>query len=283
MVTPALAAFEDIEVSPRQRGLGSTGFAMLDDAYAPLRNPSTLAWAADATGAFSYLKPFSLDFASQNVVTAATRLPGAAGGIGIGIRTFGVRYQDQNLDQEATYTIAHGFRLLHDAQSELAFGWSASLLTLSFGNSITGLDPGQASTVAVSMGATATVRDRTRVGFVAQNINSPRIGDRDYQDLARRLMGGISYTPYAGVTTLLDMRAVSGESIGYGAGIELEATDFLKLRAGIATEPNTFSAGLGIRVRRHLQLDYGFSTGGGVLEETHHVGFELHGPTPWGR
>lgn len=281
--TPVLAAFEDIEVSPRLRGLGSTGFAALDDAYASLRNPSALAWASGSTGAFSYLHPFGLDFASQNAITASFPLPGPAGGVGLGIRTFGVRYQDQDLDQEATFTIAHGFRLLHDAQSELAFGWSASLLTLSFGPSVSGIDPGQASTVAVSVGATATLRDRTRVGFAALNINSPRIGSRDYQDLSRRLVGGVSYTPYAGVTTLLDMHAASSEDVAYRAGIELDATDFLKLRAGIGTEPNTFSAGFGLRLGGLLQLDYAFSTGGGVLGETHHIGIELHGPAPWGR
>lgn len=283
LATPALAAFDDLEVSPRLRGLGSTGFAVLDDAYAPLRNPSALAWASGSTGAFSYLQPFGVDFASQNTIAATFPLPGPAGGVGLGIRTFGVRYQDQNLDQEATFTIAHGFRLLHDAQSELAFGWSASLMTLSFGSSISGIDPGQASTVAVSVGATATVRDRTRVGFTAQNINSPRIGSRDHEDLARRLVGGVAYTPYAGVTTMMDMHAATAEDVAYRAGIELEATDFLKLRAGVGTEPNTFSAGFGVLIRGLLQLDYAFSTGGGVLSETHHVGVELHGPAPWGR
>lgn len=283
IAAPARAAFDDIEVSPRLRGMGGTGFAVLDDAWAPLRNPSALAWAEGTVGTFSWLQPFSLDFATQNAIGATVPLPGSAGGLGIGIRTFGTEYEGQKLDQEATYTIAHGFRLLHDAQSELALGWSASLLTLSFGSSITGIDPGQASTVALSLGATATVRDRTRVGFAAQNFNSPRIGSRDHESLGRRLVGGVAYTPYAGVTTLLDMRAASGEDIGYRAGIELEPVDFMRLRAGIATEPNTFSAGIGIRVRGHLQLDYAFSTGGGVLGETHHVGLELHGPAPWGR
>jgi len=283
VASPALASFDDIEVSPRLRGVGSTGVATLDDAYAPLRNPSALAWADGASGAFSYLQPFSLEFATQNAVTASIPLPGAAGGIGIGIRTFGVRYLGETLDQEETFTFAHGFRLLHDTQSELAFGWSVSLMTLSFGTSVTSLDPGQASTVGFSVGAIATVRDRTRVGFVVQNLNSPKIGDHDYENIPRRLAGGLVYEPYAGVTAMLDMRADLGETIGYRGGVELNATDFLKLRAGIATEPNVFSAGLGLRIRGHLQLDYAFSSGGGVLSETHHVGLELHAPTPWER
>ena len=274
---PARAAFEDLEVSPRWRAVGGAGVAAVDDPYAALRNPSALAWADGVNGAFSYLQPYSLDFAAQNAVGGTFRLPGSAGGIGIGVRQFGVRYLGVSLDEELTITVSHGFRLMHDAQSELAFGWGVSLHHLSFGPSVTGLDPGSASTVGLDVGATAVIRDLTRVGFAIHDFNSPSIGDRDREPLPRRVTGGMVYQPYPGVSALVDLAAGLGEAIEYRGGIELEPIDHLMLRAGIGTEPNTFSAGIGFRIRG-LALDYGFSSGGGVLDETHHVGLEIRGP-----
>jgi hypothetical protein len=54
------------------------------------------------------------------------------------------------------------------------------------------------------------------------------------------------------------------------------------LRAGLCTAPNTFSAGIGFELRG-MKLDYGFSSGGGVLRETHHVGVEVNVHSPWSR
>ena len=43
------------------------------------------------------------------------------------------------------------------------------------------------------------------------------------------------------------------------------------LRAGVVTNPNSLTAGFGYRCRGSA-LDYGFSTGGGVLDSTHQFG-----------
>lgn len=276
---PARAAFEDVAVSPRLRALGGAGIAVLGDAYAPLQNPSALAWADGIRGAASYVRPFTLDYAVQNAVGLTLPLPGRAGGAGLGVRTFGVDYQGESLQRETTVSLAHAFHLLRDFHSELAVGWSLSLHTLSFGSSVTGLDPGEASTLGLGVGATAVVRERTRVGFAVHNLNNPSIGDRDETSLPRRVAGGVAYTPYAGVVTLLDMRAELGAAVEYRGGFEIEATDFMWLRAGVCTEPNAFTAGVGVRAGL-VRLDYGFSSGG-VLDDTHQVGIELVGRAPW--
>lgn len=279
-VRPASAAFEDIEVSPRLRAIGEAGTAVTRDVYAAMHNPASLAWSEDLAGAASYVEPFSLPFTSQGTVAGHLPLPRGAGAIGFGVRTFGVRWRDVDLQNETTLSFAHGFRLMHDAQSELAFGWSVNLYSLSFGSSVTGLDPGRASTVGLGLGAVAVLRERTRVGFAVENANNPSIGDRDHQDLARRVTGGLAYSPYAGVTTLLDMNAELGSEIEYRGGVEFEAAPFLWLRAGLCTEPNKFTAGFGLEVRG-MHLDYGFTSGGGVLDDTHHVGLEMHVRPPW--
>lgn len=275
----ARGAFEDVEVSPRTRSLGSSASAQRLDEYAVFHNPATLAWAAGPGGAASYLRPFGYDFSSQSAVAGSFALPKRAGGVAVGIRHFGVEYQGQSLTRENTFSVGHGFHLLRDEQSELAVGWALNLYSLSYGLSTeidqssgpVRVDPGSATTLGVNIGATAVVRDRTRIGFYAVNVNNPRIGNLDHEDLPCRVSVGVSYQPYAGVETLLDISNELGAPIQYRGGAEFEVGNHLQLRIGIRTEPSIFTAGFGIH-RAGLILDYGLSTGGGVLGETHHVG-----------
>jgi hypothetical protein len=268
---PAAAVFEDVEVSPRARALGGSWAGLGDDEYAAFHHPAALAWWDAVGGGASTVRPFGYDFSSQQVVSVGLPLPGRWGGVALGLRRFGVDYQGQNLTRETTVTAAHGFRLMGDALSELAIGWSLSLYGLSYGRSVTGLDPGDAASMGVSIGATAVLRDRTRIGFKALNINGPNIGGRDKLDLTRKISVGVSYAPYSGVETALDITSEPGEAAQYRGGAEFQVASFAWLRAGIHTAPNVFTTGAGFAVGA-LRFDYGLSTGGGVLGESHQFG-----------
>ena len=275
---PAGAAFDDIEVSPRARALGGAWAALGGDEYAALHNPAALAWAGRGCGSASYLRPFGYDFSSQSAAAMTASLPGRAGGIGLALRRFGVEYLGEQLTTETTVALGHGFRILADSQSELAVGWSLNLYALEFGRSVTGLDPGSARGLGVNLGAQAVVRERTRVGFYALNVNNPHLGRRDKEELRRSVLAGVSYAPYPGVETVLGLSNDLGQPVQWRGGTEFEVTDYLRLRAGLATEPNAFTAGVGFS-RAGLRIDYAFSTGGGVLAETHQfgVGYVLGG------
>ena len=271
IATAAWAAFEDIEVSPRARALGGSWAALRDDAYSVFHNPAGLAWAGRLQVGASTVRPFGYDFSQQNTAAAAFALPGRWGGLGAGARGFGVEYLGETLTRENTFGVAHGFHLRRDRQSELAIGWAVNLYSLEYGRSVTGIDPGDAMALGVSVGAMAVVRERTRVGFQALNFNNPEIGDRDQEELRRRVSVGVSYAPYAGVETVLEIANELGEAVQYRGGAEFEVAEFLLLRGGIRANPSVFTAGIGLRWTG-IQLDYGFSTGGGVLEDTHHLG-----------
>lgn len=277
VASTAHAAFEDVEVSPSLRATGGAGLAQLADPYAAFHNPASLAWMGRGTAAASYVQPFQLDFASQSVAVAAFHLPGRAGGLGVGWREFGVEYQGVNLTRETTVALAHGFRLLSDRQSQLAFGWALDWYSLDYGNSITGLDPGQATTVGFAVGAMATVRDRTRVGMSVWNLNQPMIGELDKEELRQRMGFGVTYAPYAGVETSLDLVSEIGENLQWRGGTQVGLTDAFFLRAGVRTEPNVITAGLGLKVAG-FTVEYGFSSGGGVLDETHQIGLRASLP-----
>lgn len=274
----AWPAFDDVEVSPRARALGCAWAALGHDAYAVFHNPAGLAWADALGGEASYVRPFGYDFVSQGALAASMPLPRGLGGVALGVRRFGVEYRGVDLTNETTVSVSHGFKLLADRQSEVAAGWSLSLYALDYGTSVGGVDPGSATGVGVHVGATALVRDRTRVGFQVTNLNAPRLGDRDKEELRRSVTVGVSYAPYPGVETVLDLSNEMGGVVQYRGGAEFEANEFLWLRAGLQTEPNTFTAGFELRWAG-MRLGYGYSTGG-VLGDTHHVGIGVERPVP---
>ena len=274
MVTagPAGAAFEDIEISPRNRALGMANVAMELDAWAVYHNPAALAWAAEPRAAAAYVKPFGYGFSSQSAVAANLSI-GKFGGLGAAFRHFGVDHEGENLTQETTVSLSHGLKLLEDIQSTVAVGWALNLYSLDYGTSVGGVDPGSATGVGLDIGAQAVIQERTRVGFQALNVNNPRIGDFDKEELIRRVVAGVSYAPYRGVTTLLDISFTQGEQAQYRGGTEFEIAEYFLLRGGIRTAPTILTFGAGFRWRG-LNLDYGFSSGGGVLAATHQFGIE---------
>jgi len=272
----AWSAFDDVEASPRARALGCAWAALTGDAWAPFHNPATLAWTGAIGGEASWVRPFGYDFVSQGAIAATLPLPRGIGGAAVGLRRFGVEYRGVDLTHETTVAVSHGFKLLSDRQSEVAVGWTLNLYALDYGTSVGGVDPGSATGLGVNVGATAVVRDRTRVGFQVTNLNTPRLGDRDKEELRRAVTVGVSYAPYPGVETVLDLAGGLDGVIQYRGGAEFQAADYLWLRAGLQTEPNTLTAGFELRWAG-MRLGYGFSTGG-VLGDTHHVGIGVERP-----
>ncbi len=267
------AAFEDIEVSPRTRAMGKTYVALGLDAWAPYHNAAALAGAGPIRAAAAYTQPFGTDFSSQSNVAGGVGI-GKFGGIGFALRHFGVDYQGEDLTRETTVTLAHGFTLLRDLQSTVNFGWAINYYSLDFGTSVGGIDPGSANVLGLDIAAQATIQERTTVGFYAININNPRIGNTDKEELPRRIGLGAAYTPYSGVTTLFDLDFTQGdETVQYRVGTEFEITHYFLLRGGAHSNPATFTFGAGFRWTG-LNIDYGFSSGGGTLNSTHQFGIE---------
>jgi hypothetical protein len=273
---PAHSAFEDLEVSPQARALGGAWAAALDDPYAAFHNPASLAWTTRTGAQASWLRPFGYDFATQTAAAAVLPLP-TWGGVGVGVRRFGVDWQGENLMHETTVAVSHGMRILDDAQTQLALGWTLNLYALDYGRSVSGLDPGNAVSLGVSLGAIATVRERTRVGIQVMDVNNPDIGSRDKEQLPRAVTVGVRYAPYPGVETALDLSNTLGRDVQYRGGVAVGLTEFASLYAGVITAPSQLTAGLSLG-RGGMSLDYGF-TSGGVLPVTHHVGVgvRLHG------
>ncbi len=277
---PVLAAFVNMDISPRARGMGDAAVAVADDAFAPYFNPAGLARIQGVTLGNSYLKPYDLSFAEQmylgGVIPGTSRL----GNFGFGVRHFAVEYQTVALEKEITYTLAHGIMVYEDLHSAVSVGTALNMYSLEFGETVSGLDPGRATTIGLDVGLLVSLHRRTRIGVMVKNMNNPQIG-LDNEELSSRLHGGIAYLPYDGVTTTFEFEnTIEGET-QYHGGIEFSVLGDLMLRTGVMTNPGKYTGGFGYAYQG-LMVNYGYSSGGGVLSPSHQFGltFAWGGETP---
>jgi hypothetical protein len=278
---PALAAFENVAVSPRARAMGESAVATPEAAFAVAHNPAALGEAAGTALGATYVRPFGLDFARLAYVSAAIPLPGAPGHLGVAVSSFAVEHEVVDLLQETVVSVGYGLPLYQDVHSTIILGASANLYRLEFAETVgdgtslfTGsFDPGSASTLGLDLGLLATLHERTRFGVLVHNLNSPEIGE-DQEPLPRRVHGGVAYAPYAGVTTTFEISTEVDQPAQYHGGLEFELAPGFDLRGGVVTNPSKLTAGFGYTVRG-VAINYGFSTGGGVLDTTHQFGLTL--------
>lgn len=272
-VAPAQAAFDEIVLSPRARAMGGTAVAVPGDAWSWANNPGALGMLGQGHLASSTLQPHSAEF---------HRLTGAAGswgngrgqGVALGLSNYSVEYKGTTLTREMALGFGHGMRLFEDATSSAHVGWAVNFYNLDYASTVGDVDPGEAWAVGLDVGAVVTVYQRTRVGFLAHNVNHPTIGV-DGEELPQMVSAGLAYEPYAGVVTAFDIRSRLGQELRFHGGMELGVTEVLDLRVGIETDPNKLTGGFGVNLPGQFALQYAFSTGGGVLDSSHQFGLAV--------
>ncbi|MCB1183530.1 hypothetical protein KDM41_08850 [bacterium] len=271
--TPASALFDQTVVNPRGRAMGETGVSVQDDAFAAFINPGQLGGTDHGAAAVTYVQPFGADFTDFFYAGAALPVHPKYGNLGVGLSHFKVEYEGTKLLQETQLTLAHGFNLWTDIHSRVDFGWALNLYSAELGESVSGIDPGNATAFGVDLGMSVTVHRRTQIGFQVKNVNNPMIGV-DEEELRRRLVAGAAYQPYEGVTTTFEIENELGEDVRYHGGLEMFLVEGFALRAGVLTNPNRLTAGFGY-THSNFGVNYGFSTGGGVLDATHQFGLHF--------
>ncbi len=268
---PATAAiFDNEDISARARGMGDAAVAVADDAFAPYFNPAGLAAISGATLGNSYVKPFGYGYNEQmyfgGVIPGTSKL----GNFGFGLRRFAVTYQGVDLDTETTYTLAHGINVYEDLHTSINFGTALNFYSLEFGETVGGLDPGKDTVAGFDVGLLITLHERTRLGVMAKNVNNPQIGE-DNEEIGSRLHGGVAYLPYEGVTTTFEFENTLEGETQYHMGLEFSVFGDLFLRGGVMSNPSRMTGGFGYAYQGFM-VNYGYSSGGGVLDATHQFG-----------
>ena len=121
--------------------------------------------------------------------------------------------------------------------------------------------------MGIDVSALAILHQRTRFGFSVTNLNNPKLGINNQDEIPRKMAMGISYVPYEGVITSIEMKKDFAQETEFMAGVESKLFDSFSVRAGVHQNPATWSAG----ARFHLSgvnLDYAY-THHTVLDGTH--------------
>jgi hypothetical protein len=266
--------FDDRFPSARATAMGGSGAGVANDVWAAYYNPAGLSQLHSLAVGTSYLRLFNVSFLRNFFGAAAYPLPGKYGTASFSVQYFGVNYKDTDISGEYTLALSHGFYLMNDIHSSLAFGYSLKAYYWTLGESLTFGDLGSATTFGLDVGLMASIYDRTSLGVYFLNVNNPRIGAYTRHDLPQRVVVGLAYKPYDGVTTSLDFnRTIGVGDMQLWGGAEFNVFSNLFLRFGATTNPNRFSAGLGLQFAQ-FKLDYALLTHG-ELGETHQMGLAM--------
>jgi hypothetical protein len=259
--------FDAMDVSSKARGMGGAWTAGVRDATAMFYNPAALAVPVSRSVYASYLEPNSQDF--ESLTFLALNVPVTEDHfVGVSYRQFGVDYLGKKLLGESTFSAAYALCLMKDIHSELYLGGTVNLYSLDFGSTGT-MDLGDETTLGVDLGFLGILRQRTRIGFLIKNINEPSLGKGNREPLPQWISAGIAYEPYYGVTTALDVRSLRGEDAELHIGMQFVVTEFMGLRFGFQTKPNSLTGGLSVGVEP-FEVDYSYSSHS-VLPGTHHL------------
>lgn len=269
----AAAFFENTMVSARARAMGESAVAVPGDAYSAFYNPGLLAVRTNGEAGASYVQPFGLDFNDFYALGAVLPLQTKYGAIGVGLSQFKTSYQGVDLLKETQVTFSHGLTVFEDFHSRVDMGYSFNVYRVEQAETVSGLNPGDDTVVGVDFGMAVNLHQRTTMGFLIKNVNNPQIG-LDEEELARRLIAGVTYQPYEDVLTTFEIVNELGQEVQYHGGIEAMVVDSFYLRAGLVTHPNKLTAGFGYS-RGRVSVDYGFGTGGGTLDATHQFGVKV--------
>jgi len=261
-----LAMFDDYEPSARARAMSGAVTSFNDDFNAIFYNPAGLKYAEKTVGA-SYYKLYNNDFSVAMAVAGAFDTP--VGSFGVGAHQLAVEYYDVTLMSEQKFSLGYSRYLFRDIHSEVALGVSGNLYSLTYD------ELGSEMAVGVNAGVIAVLHQRTQVGFMVTNINNPHMGEGVGHSLPQQFAIGISYIPYQGVITAVDLKKNFEGSTELRGGVEVELHPMLCLRMGIRNNPASYSFGAGFNVAG-ITVDYGANTHA-VLDITHHfsIGYKF--------
>ena len=170
----ALAVFDDLEVSPRARGLGGSYASLSDDADGVFYNPAGLVNVEEYDLFATIFQPHNLAFTKTNAVALAVPTD-SFGNFAFGYQDFRVEYEGTTLSVERAFTFAHGLRLMEDLASSFSIGYALNFYNLDYpAMSVSGLSLGSESTFGLDVGIHVELYERTSAGVFLQERQQPR-------------------------------------------------------------------------------------------------------------
>lgn len=236
------AQFEFTDIGARAVGLNGAYTSVSDNSLAIFYNPSGLGQMKFREFSVFYSpSPFGLKELSTAALTYAEPLK--IGTFGIGIRTYGF-----DLYREIGISLSYG----GNYKNRLFYGLNLNYYNLNIKDSY--YSDNSASSYSVDAGLMAYFTKFLRWGFFGRNISGSTIGTSK-EKIPQVYRTGFSFLPREDLNLIIEAEKDVRYPLSVRAGIEYDLMDYVDLRAGIGSEPSTFTAGIGFSYNL-FQLDY---------------------------
>jgi len=163
---------------------------------------------------------------------------------------------------------------------DVYFGCNVKIMSVRIKGASTNSEYGKASAFGLDVGALADISSKLRLGVMAMNLNSPRLGSSS-ENPAQRIMVGTSFRIISRCITSLDLHLplswtmVDPEVRG---GFEFILSRNLALRGGVENDPTRFTGGFGL-CWEVFKFDYAFLSHP-FLNNQHQFSLSLHLGSP---
>uniref|UniRef100_A0A7C6EJ97 PorV/PorQ family protein n=1 Tax=candidate division WOR-3 bacterium TaxID=2052148 RepID=A0A7C6EJ97_UNCW3 len=231
-------AFERYTVSAHNQALSLACVGTAQGIDALRMNPAGLGLLNKNIIGVGYEYTFTHIEGLQNIFFGFAK-PLFYGGFGIGISQFGFEEE-----KEQGITTAYSIGLNKD----FYLGGSADLYLIQNKRTGTGISYG------LNLGMLGILSKKWYLGIYGHNLNQPQFGNSEIGTIPASLQAGIGYKPFEDITSEIDL-SISDQIIRLHSAGEFSIADFLNLRTGFKTNPNSLSAGLGI-VYKKIKIDY---------------------------
>jgi competence ComEA-like helix-hairpin-helix protein len=235
------AAFEESLFDARSLALGGAGVMLYDHVPAGLENPAAPCYAKNQNAASGGFLPFGMS--ELAVGGASLSYKKEKLGLGLSLSSMG-----SGLYRENTVRTSISFRPL--TQTGFGLGFSGYNLNIE--------RYGSANAVGLDLGLIGSPLENLTLAAMARNINRPKIGNTG-QEAAQWLSFGVSYELMNKLICLVQLQDQKGFRTQLRFGQEYRYRNILALRAGFSQEPNSFSFGFGIFLKK-CRVDYGTRT-----------------------
>ena len=231
-------SFERHAQSARAIGLGHALTASCYGVDAIRFEPAALGLVNQNFVTVGYERPLGGIEGLHNICLGYAR-PLLWGGCGVQLSEFGFSEQ-----KEQSVTLAYGAGF----NESFKFGFGADVYIVD--NARTG----RSYAYGLNFGLLGILYKKWSLAVYGHNLNGPRFGTEDYSEMPPELTAGLSYVPFEGILSEIDL-SMKDDDMRMHVATEFRLFDVLYLRSGVITNPFVVAAGTGI-VYRFLSFDY---------------------------
>lgn len=234
----SLAQFENTDVGARATALNGAFTSLSNNSLAVFYNPSGLGQLKFREGSFFY-NPSVLGVSEISTAAFTFAEPMKFGTLGLGVKTFGF-----DLYRETSFVLSYG----NNFRNKIFYGLNLNLYNLKIQNY------NSANSFGVDFGAMAYITGFLKWGFFAKNLSGAKIGESK-QRINQVYKTGFTVQTGNDFSLILEFEKDVRYPLSFKSGLEYNVIDFIDFRAGIGTQPASFSAGVGINYDM-FQIDY---------------------------